>query len=57
VGSYPLSSQAPTSVEVELGCDKKSDLERSQRDLREILERSLRDPREILEILETLERS
>jgi hypothetical protein len=22
VGSYPLSSQAPTPVEVELGCDK-----------------------------------
>ena len=24
VGSYPLSSQAPTPVEVELGCDKNS---------------------------------
>jgi hypothetical protein len=24
VGSYPLSSQAPTPVEVELGCDKKT---------------------------------
>ena len=23
VGSYPLLSQAPTPVEVELGCDKK----------------------------------
>jgi hypothetical protein len=23
VGSYPLSSQAPTPVEVELGCDNK----------------------------------
>jgi hypothetical protein len=24
VGSYPLSSQAPTHVEVELGCDNKN---------------------------------
>ena len=24
VGSYPLSSQAPTHVEVELGCDNNS---------------------------------
>jgi hypothetical protein len=24
VGSYPLLSQAPTPVEVELGCDKKA---------------------------------